>query len=123
MASRWPSRYAAGKFYTPTVKRPQLVSKGSLQRTLQGAGEAWNQRNFEQYFDLMERAAPQDPANHQIPLDLGLAYGVRYDYSAANCCFEKAVRVAPNKTEALVVAGTHSRNFGRYDPSSFCRGH
>jgi tetratricopeptide (TPR) repeat protein len=97
------------------MKRPQLVSKGSLQRTLQGAMEAWNQRDFEQYFDLMERAGRQDPANYQIPLDLGLAYGVRYDYSAANRCFEKAVRVAPNKTEALVVAATHSRNFGRYE--------
>src|SRR5947209_8136569 len=97
------------------MKQPQLVSKGSLQRTLHAASEAWNKRQFEQYFELMERAARQAPANSHILLDLGLAYGVRYDFPQATRCFEKAVRVAPNKTEALIVAGTHCRNFGRYE--------
>ncbi len=38
-------------------------------------------------------------------------HGLRYDYAAAERCFEQALRVAPKKSEALVLASQHSRNF------------
>jgi tetratricopeptide (TPR) repeat protein len=97
------------------MKRPQLISPGSLNRMLQAAQESWGKRNFDTYFETMERASKLDPANHRILLDLGLAYGMRYDYAAAERCLEKAVRVAPRKSEALVMAGTHCRNFNQYE--------
>jgi len=50
-----------------------------------------------------------------ILLDLGLAHGMRYDYEAAQRCLDKAIRIAPKKAAALTMAGTHCRNFGRYE--------
>jgi tetratricopeptide (TPR) repeat protein len=97
------------------MKRPQLISPGSLKRLLQSAQESWKRRDFQPYFEAMERASKSDPANHRILLDLGLAYGMRYEYAGAERCLEKAVRVAPNKSEALVMAGTHCRNFNQYE--------
>ena len=97
------------------MKRPQLISKGSLSRTLQDAAQSWQRRDYIHYFEIMERACRLDPANHRILLDLGLAYGIRYDYAAAGRCFEKAVRIAPQKSNVLAMAGTYSRNFSRYE--------
>src|SRR6266850_3239297 len=102
---------------TPEVamKLKKMVSQGSLSRTLQAASESWGRRDYQQYFDIMERASRLDPANHRVLLDLGLAYGMRYDYAAAQRCLEKAIRVAPQKAAVLAMAGTHCRNFGRYE--------
>src|SRR5258707_136480 len=98
-----------------TLKRAPLVSQGSLNRLLQAAGESWTRHDYPQYFEMMERASRSDPANYRILLDLGLAYGMRYDYPSAERCFEKAIRLGPRKAEVLAVAGTHCRNFGRYE--------
>ncbi len=38
-------------------------------------------------------------------------HGLRYNYPAAEKNFEQAIRVAPNKTEALVIASQHCRDF------------
>ena len=40
--------------------------------------------------------------------------GLRYDYAAAERCFEKAVRVAPRKTEALATAARLSVDFASH---------
>jgi len=97
------------------MKRQQLVSKGALNRMQQTAGESWQRQDYQQYFETMERACRLDPANHGLLLDLGSAYGMRYDYPAAERCFEKAVRVALRKENALAMAGLHCRNFARYE--------
>lgn len=99
----------------PRMKRLQLVSKGTLARLVQGATESWGRQDFQQYFELMERACRLDPANHRLLLDLGAAYGMRYDYPAAERCFEKAARVAPDRANALAMAGLQCRNFARYE--------
>jgi tetratricopeptide (TPR) repeat protein len=93
------------------MKRPQLVSAGSLNRMLEAANEARARSDFQQCFELLERASRLDPANPRIPFLLGESYGRRYDYAAAERCFEKAVRVAPNKTEALAMAGRLATDF------------
>lgn len=97
------------------MKRLQLASKGSLSRLANAATEAWARQDFPQYFELMQRASRLDPANHGLLLDLGSAYGQRYDYAAAERCFEKGIKVAPDRGNALAMAGTHCRNFGRYE--------
>jgi len=63
----------------------------------------------------MEQASRQDPANSGLLLDMGAAYGMRYDYTAAERCFDKAVRIAPSRNNALVMAGTQCRGFDRYE--------
>jgi tetratricopeptide (TPR) repeat protein len=81
---------------------------------LECAQVAWECQDYQQYFATMARAAKLEPANHGLWLSLGAAYGKRYDYAAAEECFEKAVRVAPRKVEALAMAGVHCRGFDHY---------
>jgi tetratricopeptide (TPR) repeat protein len=96
------------------LKRPTLISKGSLSRMFQAAGESWKRCDFQQSIEIMERASRLNPSNCGILLDLGRMYGLRYDYAAAERCFERAIRIAPNKSEALIAAGRQSRDFFNY---------
>ncbi len=64
---------------------------------------------------MMERLSRLDPANFGVLLDLGGFYGKRYDYAAAERCFERAVRIAPKKAETLAMAGQKSREFRKED--------
>ena len=97
------------------MKRFRMISDGALLRLRQGAVEAWQRQDYPQYFKIMEQASRQDPANPAILLDMGGAYGKRYDFAAAERCFEKAVRVSPNREDTLVMAGTHCRAFDHYE--------
>src|SRR5690348_15325769 len=96
------------------MKRPQLVSKGSLARILKAADEAWERKDFQQCFDHFERASRLDPANSEILYRLGHAYGSRYDYAAAERCFEKAIRLASRKAEALAEAARLCSEFASH---------
>jgi len=93
------------------LKRKPLVSQGSLSRMLQAAEQAWKAKDFQTNIELLERASRFDPANSGILLQLGRMHGLRYDYASAERCFERAVGVAPQKTEALALAGINSRDF------------
>src|SRR5215471_16865934 len=95
------------------MKRQRLVSQRSLSRMFQEAAEAWKRLDYQQSIEILERAAKMDPANARIQLDLGRAYGMRYDYSAAERSLEKGVRVAAQKAEALSEAGKRCQQFGR----------
>jgi tetratricopeptide (TPR) repeat protein len=93
------------------MKRPSLVPQGSLNRILQAAEQAWHQKDFQQNIELLERASRLAPANAGIHLQLGRMHGIRFNYTAAERCFEQAVRVSPRKTEAMALAGAYSRDF------------
>ena len=93
------------------MKRPQLVSKGTIQRIRQAAEQAWNNRDLQQCVELLERACRLDPANPGLLMQLARMHGLRYDYDAAERCFEKAIRVAPGKAEALAHAAQQCRDF------------
>ena len=97
------------------MKRQRMISDGALARLRQGALEAWRRQDFPEYFKIMEQASSKDPANPALLLDMGAAYGMRYDYAAAERCFEKAVRVSPTRSNALIMAGTQCRGFDRYE--------
>ena len=71
------------------MKRQRLVSQRSLSRQFQEAAEAWKRQDYQQSIEILERAARLDPANASIHLDLGRAYGMRYDYGAAERCLER----------------------------------
>ncbi len=91
-----------------------LISQGSLDRMLHAAGDAWQRADFPQCFELLERATLLNPSNHKILLGLGQFYGLRYDFAAAERCFDKAIRVAPKKAGLLAMAGHLSAEFGNY---------
>ena len=93
------------------MKRPSLISKGSLDRMLEAARQAWVQKDFPQHLELLERASRLNPSNAAIHLQLGRAHGLGYNYAAAERCFEQAVRVSPNKAGALALVGVQCRDF------------
>ena len=93
------------------MKRPTLVSAGSLNRLLQAAQQAWIQKDFPQHLELLERASRLNPSNAGIHLQLGRAHGLLYDYAAAERSFELAVRVSPQKAQALATVGVQCRDF------------
>src|SRR6266404_1225516 len=100
------------------MKRQRHVSRGSLSRIFQEAAEAWKRQEYQQSIEILERAAKLDPANAAVHLDLGRAYGMRYDYCGAERCLEQGVRVAPRKAEALTEAGKRCQQFGQPEMAS-----
>ncbi|MGD1087843.1 MAG: sulfotransferase [Verrucomicrobiota bacterium] len=96
------------------LKRPSLVSRGSVYRMIQTADEAWKRRDFQQCFEWLERASRLDPANPSLLFILGQRYGLRYDYAAAERHFDKAVRLTTRKSEALAIAGQLSTDFASH---------
>jgi tetratricopeptide (TPR) repeat protein len=102
------------------LKRPTLISQGSLNRIFHEAWETWKLCDFPAAIEMMERASRLNPSNPAIWLDLGRMHGLRHDYAAAELSFEKAVRVAPKRSDVLVAAGQQCRDFnnltmaGRY---------
>jgi tetratricopeptide (TPR) repeat protein len=96
------------------MKRPQLISKGSLARLLQSADEARNRGDFDTCVELLERVSRLDPGNPNFLLNLGHARGNNYDYAKAEEAFERAIRLSPRKTEAYIAAGLRARDFGNH---------
>lgn len=94
------------------MKRTQLVSRGTLDRLLREAEEARRRRNFQECTELLQRASRLDPANVNLLLNLGHSYGIRFLHADAEKCFERAVRLSPNRSDTLVAAGIRARDFG-----------
>jgi tetratricopeptide (TPR) repeat protein len=99
------------------MRRLQLISQGSLSRMINAADESWKRGDSRQCFEIMERASRLDPGNPKMQFYLAQRYGLRYNYDAAERCFEQAVRIAPSKTEALAIAGRLSLDFGCHQMS------
>jgi tetratricopeptide (TPR) repeat protein len=51
------------------------------------------------------------PSNTDILLQLGRIHGLCYDYTAAERCFEQALRLAPQKTEMLTTVADYCQSF------------
>jgi tetratricopeptide (TPR) repeat protein len=93
------------------MKRQSLVSQGSLQRLVFSAHDAWRRCDFQKAIETMERASRLSPSNAEIFFQLGRMHGLRQNYPAAERSFEQAIRIAPRKTAAIAMAGTHSKEF------------
>lgn len=105
-------RAGAGSPTFVPMKRRRLVSPGALSRLFLEAAEAWKRLDYQKTIETLERASHLDPANTTIHLDLGRAYGLRYNYEAAERCLEQGIRVAPKKSVALAEAGRRCQEFG-----------
>ena len=93
------------------MKRPSLVAAGSLNRLLQSAEAAWLNKDFAQCLDALQSATRLAPSNTGILLQLGRIHGLRYDYAAAERCFEQALRIAPKKIEMIAAIADACQNF------------
>ncbi len=96
------------------MKRASLISQGTLHRILQEVNEAWKRCDFQAAIEQMESVSRRDPGNAGVLLDLGKMHGLRYDYAAAERCFEKALRITGQKTEILIAAGQQSLTFNHF---------
>ena len=77
------------------------------------ANEAWKAHDYQRTIRILTAASKQQPANAKLLLNLGEAYGLRYEYQRAEECFDQAVKVASNPTETLAdaaVAANDSSN-------------
>ena len=97
------------------MKRAPLIASGSLNRMLQSAEAAWNLKDFQKCIEMLESASRLAPSNGGILLQLGRIHGLRYDYAAAERCFEQALRFAPKKTEMLTAIVDHCEKFRNPD--------
>jgi len=119
--NRFPSRYGATcvtHARHSSVKRPATVLKSPLSALFEQSAEAWRRQDYDQSIALLVKASGLAPGNVRVLLDLGRAYGMRYDYPAAERCFEKAVRLSPSKAETLTTAGSHAYEFGNFRMAS-----
>ena len=97
------------------MKRSSILSANSLNRTLQAVNEAWKRSQFQPAIEQLERARRLNPSNLDILLNLGRFHGLRYNYAAAETCFEQAIRIAPRKSELLALVGQQCRKFSQLE--------
>lgn len=95
------------------MKRRESAPKKSVGALVQQAAEEWERQEYEESIALLEKARRLDPNNSSILLDLGRAYGMRYDYGNAERCFEMSIRVAPRQTESIIAAGRRCQEFAK----------
>jgi tetratricopeptide (TPR) repeat protein len=98
------------------MKRQRMISEGALARLRQGAVAAWQRQDYPEYFKIMEQASRQDPANSGLLLDMGAAvrHALRIRRGGA-AALRKPSASPPNKSNALIMAGTQCRGFDRYE--------
>ena len=85
-----------------------------MARLLQAADEARKRQDFEECSKVLERASRLDPGNPNLLLNLGHARGTNYDYAGAQEAFDRAIRLAPKKAEAMAATGYRARDFGNH---------
>ena len=98
-----------------TPSTPQVGSQRALGLLLRQAEVAWKQQDYQKSIDLIEQASRADRSNPSILLNLARAYGLRYDYAAAERCIEKAVQVSHRRAQTLAEAGDACLEFDHLD--------
>ena len=71
------------------IRRHNQMSE-ALSRLFTQAAEAWRNQDYGTAIRSLEHASKVDRINTSIQLDLGRAYGLRYEYSAAERCLERS---------------------------------
>ncbi|MCB1094547.1 MAG: sulfotransferase [Verrucomicrobiae bacterium] len=76
---------------------------------------AWQEHRYDEAIVLFERALQQKPNNVQLLLDLGRAYGLRYDYDKADEYLGRALKLSPDSPRAMFAIGETYRKIARFD--------
>src|SRR5438132_699410 len=95
------------------MQAQSLVLPRPRSRSFQEAAEAWKRQDYQKTIEMLTRACEREPANSKLLLNLGEAYGLRFEYQKAERCLEKAVTVASSKVETLADAGRRCLRFGQ----------
>jgi tetratricopeptide (TPR) repeat protein len=95
------------------METQNLVPPRPRTRLFQEAAEAWKRRDYQKTIEMLTRASQRQPTNSKLLLNLGEAYGRRFEYQEAERCLENAVTVASNKVETLAEAGRRCQRFGQ----------
>lgn len=95
----------------PTKHKP----KKAIQQLCQEASEAWARQDCQKSISLLELAVRKEPSNPSLHLNLARAHGLRYDYSAAERCIERALQVSKGGVQILEEAGRVCMAFKNLD--------
>ena len=88
------------------MSQPHLTKPNpAIQRLYRESEEAWEQQDYRKSIRLIEKATRKEPRNPSLFLDLARAYGLRYDFHAAERCAEKAVQISTDRACTLGEAG------------------
>lgn len=88
------------------MSRPhQNRSSPAIERLYRESDEAWENQDYQKSISLIERATRKEPHNPSLLLNLARACGRRYDFPAAERCFEKAVHISTDRAHTLGEAG------------------
>src|SRR5213075_985289 len=79
--------------------------------SFQEASEAWKRRDYQKTIELLRRASQQQPGNSKLLLNLGEAYGLRFDYQQAELYLDQAITVDSNQVQVLAEAGRRCQRF------------
>jgi tetratricopeptide (TPR) repeat protein len=78
--------------------------QNAIERLCAQASEAWKQQDYSKSISLLEQAVQKEPSSPSLHLNLARAHGLRYDYSAAQRCIEKALQLSQGRVEILEEA-------------------
>lgn len=92
----------------------------AIQRLYLEANEAWERQDYQKSISLFGKASRKEPHNPTRLLDLALAYGKRYNFSAAEHCIEKAVQISKDRAQTLADAGQICLEFANIDMAISC---
>jgi tetratricopeptide (TPR) repeat protein len=98
------------------MSRPHQVKPNqAIERLCREAEEAWGRQDYQKSISLIEKATRKEPFNPSLLLHLARAYGLRYDYPAAERYFEKALRISQGRAQTLEEAGRICLEFNQLD--------
>jgi tetratricopeptide (TPR) repeat protein len=92
-----------------------IALQQAVGRLLHDAEQAWGRQDYQKSIALIEQASRLQPANPIIVLELAKAYGMRYDYAAAERHIERAIRISPHRAETLAQAAQRCLEFEHID--------
>jgi tetratricopeptide (TPR) repeat protein len=98
------------------MSRPHQVKPNqAIVRLFREAEEAWGRQDYQKSISLIEQATHKEPYNPALLIHLARAYGLRYDFPAAERYIEKALRIPQGQTHTLEEAGKICLEFNNLD--------
>lgn len=89
----------------------QIPASRAHSSVYQQVAQAWKRRDYQQAIEILTCASQRQPSDAKLLLNLGEAYGLRYDYAQAERCLEQAVSVSTNRVATLTEAGRRCEGF------------
>ena len=111
---------ARGKIALPPLDERSAAPDVTTELLLRKAQAALAARRDAEAFELLRRAAADDPTNPEALFHLGNLLAVRGDSAAAIAAYERALQFAPSHPELLVNLGITHAQAGAADRAEAC---